>query len=450
MLPPGPRTPKILTTYQLLAQPHRYFPLWRERYGDPFTVRAINGDVVITGRPDLIETIFRADHRIYAPFGVEAVGPLVGTGSVFTLEGEPHRRERKLMMPAFHGARMRAYAQTMATAADTGFATLDDGGEHRLLDAMQAISLEVILRAVFGVSDDQNPQDYAETIVSLIEAIHPAFLFMPFLQRRLGGLSPFARFLDRFEEVNVMLDAQIERRRKDPGEDILSMMLAARYEDDGQMSNAQLADELRTLVVAGHETSALSLSWAIDAVLRHPEVETKLRDEIDGLGDDPDPEAIAKLPYLDAVCKETLRRHPILTESLRLLKEPMQLGDDALPAGAVVSPSMVLAHYDPAVFPEPERFDPDRFLDKSYGPFEYLPFGGGHRRCVGAAFAQFEMKIVLGRLLSRYDVSLASPVPPRPVRRNITMAPHDGVPARLTLRRRVSGRPAAEPMRSAS
>jgi len=450
MLPPGPRTPKILTTYRLLAQPHHHYPRWRERYGDPFTVRAINGTVVITGRPDLIETIFRADHRTYAPFGVEAVGPLVGTASIFALEGEPHRRERKLMMPAFHGARMRAYAETMANAADAGFAAADNCDAPRLLDAMQAISLEVILRAVFGVSDEDNPEDYAEAIVQLIDAIHPAFVFMPFLQRRLGGLSPYARFLERFGEVNEMLDTQIDRRRKEPGEDILSMMLAARYEDDSQMSNGQLADELRTMVVAGHETSALSLSWAIDAVMRHPEVEQRLRDEIDGLGPDPDPEALAKLPYLDAVCKETLRRHPILTESLRLLKEPMTLGEYDLHAGATVSPSILLAHYDPELYPEPERFIPERFVDRSYGPFEYLPFGGGHRRCVGAAFAQFEMKIVLGRLLARYDVSLASPVPPRPVRRNITMAPHDGVPARLTVRRRArrSGAPAS--LRSAS
>jgi len=432
-LPPGPRIPKLLATYQLLAQPMRYYPRWRRRYGDPFTLSAINGTVVTTGRADLIETIFRADHRIYAPFGVEAVGPVVGASSIFTLQGSAHRRERKLMMPAFHGARMRAYATAMARAADDGFVAAGDGG--RLQDAMQAISLDVILRAVFGLDDEENPQGYAEAIVGLIDSVHPALLFMPFLQRRLGGVGPYARFLERFEAVDELLDAQIERRRARPGEDILSMMLASRYEDDTQMSNEQLKDELRALVVAGHETSALALSWAVDAVLRHPMVERRLRAEIDALGEDPDPEALAKLPYLDAVCKETMRRHPIVTESLRLLKEPMVLGDHELDAGLTVSPSILLAHYDPETFPEPERFDPDRFMEKSYGPFSYLPFGGGHRRCVGAAFAQFEMKIVLGRLLARYDVELRSPLPPRPVRRNITLAPHDGVPAQLTPRR---------------
>lgn len=440
-LPPGPRAPKLLTTHRLLAEPSKYMTQWRDRFGDPFTASAVNGTVVVTGRPDLIEAMFRADARDYDPFAAEAVAPLVGERSLFTLRGEAHRRERKLVMPPFHGARMRAYADTMAEAATAGFAPLADGTTHRMQDAMQAISLDVILRAVFGLEDDDGPDDYGEAIVGLIESAHPALIFMPFLQVELGGWGPWARFRRRFDRVDAQLDAQLARRREAPGDDILSMLLGARYEDGAAMSDTQIKDELRTMVVAGHETTALALSWAVDAVHRHPEVLARLRDEIDALGPDPNPESLARCRYLDAVIKETLRRYPILTESMRQLNAPLRWGDHDLPAGVAVAASIILAHQNPDHFPAPERFDPDRFVGKNYPPPVYLPFGGGHRRCVGAAFAHFEMKIVLGRLLADYDVALQAPSAPRPHRRNITMAPHDGVPVRLTRRRsRASGR----------
>lgn len=431
----GPSS-KLLSTYRLLAKPGEYFPQWKARYGDPFVVNAINGRVVLTGRPELIKQIFAADPSHYDPFGVAALAPLLGRQSLLLMSGDAHRAERKLLMPPFHGKRMRAYAELMRDAARRHMHGAC-GRDVKFADVTQAFTLEVILRAVFGVVEERMLNQFSEAIAEVIDAVHPIFVFAPFLQREFGGVGPFAKFSRALERLEAEMDALLERVRAadEPGEDILGMMLEARYDDGSAMTDAHIKDELRTIVTAGHETTALALAWATDLVHRHPKVAAGIRADVDALGPDPTAAELAKLPSVDRAVRETLRIRPILTEALRTLRKPLKLGDMEIPAGHAVGAVVTLVHADPEIYPEPEAFKPERFADRTYKPSEYLPYGGGHRRCIGAAFADFELRIALATMVAEFDVELLDREPPKQVRRNITMAPGNGVPVRLRPRR---------------
>ncbi|CAN0562186.1 unnamed protein product, partial [Laminaria digitata] len=289
----------------------------------------------------------------------------------------------------------------------------------------QAISLEVILRAVLGL-EPHEVDAVAEQVVRTVDGISPIFLFAPFLQVRALGLTPWDRHVARHDALDALMQTRIERLREgELGEDILSLMLSARYEDGSAMSDEHIKDELRTLLVAGHETTALSLAWALDAVHRDPDAQRRLVDEVASA--DACPEAYNRLPWLDAVCKETLRLYPVVPEVMRTLNQPWTFAGYDLLKGTSVGASVHLTHYNPELYPEPLRFKPERFESRSYSPFEYLPFGGGHRRCIGAAFANFELRVVLAAALRALSFECARPEPPKIVRRNITLAPQRGV-----------------------
>ncbi len=429
-LPPGP-SGVLRSTYRVLRSPFRDFPRWSAQYGDPFTIPTVNGTVVMTGDPALIKIIFGADPDLYGPWAVDALGPTLGQRSVFMLEGAAHSRERKLLAPPLHGDRMRAYADVIAGVARRRFAAAADASRVVTLDLAQQISLEVITRAIFGADDDERSLALQAGVLGLVEASSPLMFFMPFLQKEFGGIGPWARFRRKFVVLDALLQQQIDRVRKRPGTDVCSLLAASRYDDGDAMPDAAIRDELRTMLFAGHETTAITISWAIDLLHRNPATLERLRAEIDALGPDPDPEAIAKLEYLDAVCKEALRLYPVVTEVLRVLRAPLQLGAIEIPKGIGVSASVLLAHRREELYPDAEQFRPERFLERRFSPFEYLPFGGGHRRCIGAAFASFEMKIVLGVALARHRLTLLDDEPARPVRRNVTMSPSGGVPIRV-------------------
>jgi cytochrome P450 len=432
---PGPRG-RILSTFRFLGDPYATTLAWRARYGDPFLARVVNGDVVMTGRAEHLKAIFAAPPDTYAPFGVAAVAPVVGRGSLLILGGEAHRRERKLLMPPFHGQRMRAYAETMRRVAEHHLAAAV-GRVTTVQDLAQQITLDIIVRAIFGVEDEAEVTRIGRGVIAVLEAVHPAFLFAPWLQRELGGVGPYARFRKAYDRGDADLQALIEARRArglERGDDILGLLLAARYDDGSPMRDEDVKDELRTLVAAGHETTAMTLAFLVDLAFRRPEVLACAQEEARASAGAP-AEALAALPYLDAVVKETLRLRPIITESMRTLVKPLALGDIEVPAGMHVGASFVLAHHDAARFPEPEAYRPERFLGKSYGPFEYLPFGGGHRRCIGAAFADMELRIVIATLLGAFDLTLLTPFEAPPLRRNLTMAPRGGVPVRVAAAR---------------
>lgn len=445
--PPGPAI-RLWTTYQVLAHPLTSMPGWFRRYGDPVLLPTINGDVVMTAKPELVKQIFAAPGSVYGTFAAKGTAALTGPRSLFQLRGEPHRRHRQLIMPSFHGSRMRAYAADMQEITrdviGSAVGATGSSGRVELHGLTQRISLEIILRTVFGVQDPARVKAFSEAIQRLVAAANPLFLFMPFLQRAPLGLGPWAKFRRAYDRLEQLLCEQLaitRARHQDgnAGEDVLSMLLQARDESGDHLEDEEIRDELRTLLFAGHETTAIALCWAVDAVGRHPAVAERLAAELASLPGQPDPgadaEALAKLPYLEAVCNESLRLYPIVTENLRGLHEPLELGGYSLRPPTAVSASILGVHMSPELYPEPEEFRPERFLERKYGPHEFLPFGGGHRRCIGAAFAGFELRIVLGTLLREFSLRLCNPHPPRPVRRNVTLAPEGGVPVIITADR---------------
>ncbi len=442
-LPKGPRS-AILQSLRVLRDPFRFYEEMRRDYGTLFTLPTLNGLLVISGRAEGARELFRARSESFvAGFGVEAVAPVVGSGSLLLLAGERHRRERKLLSPFFHGSRVRTYGTLVRDTALRHADRWKEGPAFPIHASLQGIALEVILRAIFGVQSTREAERFGEAVTHAIDAAHPVPFFFKALQRELGGYGPWARFVREKRRLDAVLQAHLATRRRAlargdaGGDDVLSQMLSARFEDGSAMSDDDICSQLLTLLVAGHETTATTLAWIFYELHRHPEMLARLRAEIGELGPDPAPEAFGKLSFLRAVVDETLRIHPIISEVFRTVKDRFPFQGYEIPAGVTVSASIVMIHNDPELYPDPTRFRPDRFLERRYGPDEHLPFGGGHRRCLGDAFAMNEIAVVLATLLPRYELALASERPLRMVRRNLTLAPEAGVPMVLRGRRAV-------------
>ena len=434
-LPRGPAGSWI-PTMQLIRNPRAAMEGWVKKYGDPFLLYALNGPVVITGREDLIRTIHGQDPDLYAPFATPTIAPMLGSSSMLILEGDAHRRERRLMTPMFHGDRMKAYGTSMQQIA------LDQLETHRsrdivsTLDLMTEISLEAIVRTIFGGDNRVQATKLIHASQQLVAKSNPILFFSRKTHVSLWGWSPWDRFLAAKKELLDLLDDVIAERQQTSvqHDDILYMLCNATYEDGQAITREHIHSELMTFLFAGHETTALSMTWAMYHLHRYPETLKKFKQELDALPDE-SPATMASAPFLKASVQETLRIHPIVTETLRNLKRPMQFGEYMLPAGMAIAPATVLAHHNSATYPEPELFRPERFLERSYSPFEYMPFGGGHRRCIGAAFASYEMAMVLGTLLKRFDFELVDATPVVPKRRNVTIGPSTGVPIRVVGKR---------------
>lgn len=434
-LPPGPKG-RWWPTLQVIRDPLAAFQGWAARYGDPFFVHALNGPIVVTGRPELIKQIYGGDPNLFEPFATQTLVPMFGAGSMLLMSGELHRRERKLITPMFHGDRMKAYAEAIREVAINEMGLQTPGVTFPTLDLTTRVSFQVIVRTIFGGRDPHIVQRMVEAGRLLVKSLNPLLFFSRKTHIRFAGITPWDRFRTAITHLDAALDHEIEQRQSHPdqhGEDILSMLVHAKYEDGRPMTREHIRDELRTFLFAGHETSAIAMAWAIYHVHRNPQVLATLRQELDAAPRDA-PAALAQRPYLKAVVQETLRIHPIVTEVLRLLRSPMQLGDYHVPAGVALAPATVLVHYSPELYPQPHNFRPERFLERTYTPYEYMPFGGGQRRCIGAAFASFEMAIVLGSWLQHYDFELAEVREIRPKRRNITMGPSRPIMVRVSQR----------------
>ena len=428
-LPPGSRR-TLRNTFNSAVRALEFMAEMRERYGDPYSLSALNGQVVVTAEPEHIRTIFATqDTERFDVFAGPALEAFLGRHSLLMLTGQTHRRERKLLNPPFHGDRMRAYGQAIVAATRRSIGALRPGQAFVAIDRTQAISLEVIVRAVFGVEDLAEIDAHMQATVEAFAAAKPLFFFAKAAQVAPFGLGPWASYQRRSQAADRLLYDQIERVRDQAAEreDILSMMLCARYDDGSSMSDSDIRDELRTLLLAGHETTAITLAWALDAVHRHTEVKERLLAEIEGLGAEPAPEALAKLPYLGAVIDEALRLWPPAEIVARKLREPWHFAGYDLPAGVTVMAAVGTVHYRPDIYPEPHVFRPERFLERKPGPFEYLPFGGGHRRCIGAAFALYEAKLALATMLREWTFELREPGPVPIARRNVTLGPKTGV-----------------------
>jgi len=426
-LPPGPRMPATLQTALWVRRAQWMLGECARRFGDTFTLRiARMGTWVVVSHPRDVEAVFKIDPEVArAGEGNRILEPVLGPSSVLLLDGKPHLRQRKLMLPAFHGARMAGYRELIAGIARTEIERWPRGAPQRLRPRMQALTLEVILRAVLGVSDPGRREELRHALRRLLAmGTDPRWgsLFVVLGPERLAGFGPFRRVR---EPVDRLLYAEIAERRAamrggaDPGEraDIMSMLLAARHEDGSEMSDSELRDELITLLVAGHETTATALAWAGERLARHPEVLTRLAEEARAGGDS---------AYVSAVVQETLRLRPVISIVQRVLAAPLSVAGYELPAGTVLVPALYLVNRRPDTYPDPERFDPERFLGRAPGTYTWIPFGGGVRRCLGAAFAQFEMETVLHELAAQARIAPVREASEPVLRRAVTETPrHD-------------------------
>jgi cytochrome P450 family 110 len=431
-LPDGPKMPLFVRLMQFIFQPLEYVEGLAKNYGDSITVWGDKGTpIVYFTQPQALQQIFTADAScLDAGRTNRGLGFLFGSNSLLLLDGERHQRQRQLLTPPLHGDRMRAYGETIRTIAQQVMASWEIDKTVAIREPMQEISLRVILRVVFGLDEGQRLEELRQLLSSLLDFISSPFMsaatFFDFFMKDFGAWSPWGWVLRQIQKIDKLIYALIQERRTESNQnrqDVLSLMMSARDENGEAMSDAELRDELITLLVAGHETTASTLTWAFYWIDRLPEVRQKLLAELATLGKNPDPTTVTKLPYLSAVCQETLRIYPIVMSATpRITRSPMSIMGYDLPEGAVIVPSIYLAHHREEVYPQPKQFQPERFLEKQFSPYEYLPFGGGHRRCIGLAFAQYEMKLVLATVLMRFQLSPTNKRSQRPVRRGMTMA----------------------------
>ena len=435
-LPDGPTTPRylrILRTFRWIFRPLDVLEERVQRYGDTFALgRDTSTPLVYISNPKAIQQILTTDPEMFEiGRGNRVLQFLLGENSLILLDGQKHQRQRRLLIPPFHGERMRTYGKLICDITEQVISQWKIGEPFKVRSVTQEISLRVILSAVFGLDKGQRFDQLQQLLSSLLDVIGSpltsSFLFFPSLQKDLGAWSPWGRFLRQKQQVDQLIFDEIQERREQAspsGDDILSLLLSARDEAGQPMTNEELRDELLTLLVAGHETTASALAWALYWVDRLPEVRDRLLSELDTLPADADPTAIARLPYLNAVCQETLRIYPIAINPFpRTLKVPMELMGYQFEPGTTLLISVYLTHHREDIYPEPKQFKPERFLERQFSPYEYLPFGGGNRLCIGMAFAQYEMKLVLATILSRYNLTLADNRPVKPTRRGFTVAP---------------------------
>lgn len=430
-LPPGPKSPPVLQTAELTARPVQFVERCRARFGGTFRANLSRiGEMIFFSDPPSIKQVFGSDRDNTITQGRNVVlEPILGTKSLLVQEGEEHLARRRLMLPPFHGERMRAYESTIERAASQEIATWSSGETVLSHPAMQRITLEVIMDAVFGVADERHDELRAGLNRVLRSTRSPsAFgLTFPLLRK----VPPYSSMLRSLRETDQLIAAEIaERRAAGPAteerEDILSMLVAARDENGNGLDDVELRDQLMTLLLAGHETTATALAWCMDLLPRDPAAYERLRSEIDATGGG---------EWMEAVIAETLRVRPVVPMIGRELRKPMELDGWSLSPGTSVMLSIYLAHTRPDVFPDPYRFDPGRFDGVKPDTYSWIPFGGGTRRCIGAAFAQFEMKVVLRTVLSALDLAPGSDRPDEMVRRNVTLSPKHGSPVLVTGRR---------------
>ena len=442
--PTIPNTPPLLRNlrmFQFLWFPLPYIEDRTKRYGDICQTKRQNSPPSVTiCNPQAIKEIFTASPENF-DVGVQNKGLnfLVGDNSLLLLDGKEHQRQRRLLMPSFMGECLDDYSHQIVSITEKVTDRWQVGKPFRVRPFMQEITLRVILRVVFGLDEGERYDGLRKLLSSLLDGISSPLtsplMFFPWLQKDWGSLSPWGRFLRLREQVKELLYDEIRERRNliasgkaSSRKDILTLLISAKDERGEGMTDEELHDELITLLFAGHDTTASALVWALYWIHHIPEVSDKLRFELDNLGADADLKEITKLPYLDAVISETLRIYPIALGTFsRILKSPMSIGGYDFEPGTSLMVSIYALHHREDLYPEPKQFRPERFLQRQYTSYEYIPFGGGSRRCLGAALAKLEMKLVIANILSRFQLALTSDRPIMPVRRGLTMAPPDSL-----------------------
>jgi cytochrome P450 family 110 len=439
--PPNTFLQNIKTTLDWTFRPYEFLDDCSQRYGDPIRFGGEKfTSAVYFSHPKALEQIFTADPATFTIGAANrSLQPLLGLNSLILLDGDRHQHQRKLVAPPFHGENMQASGLLICDVTKQVINQLKVGEPFRVRQCMQDISLQVILRNIFGLHEGEQPQRLKQLIISVLDSVGSTFgssqLLIPSLQKNWGKWSPWGRFLLEKQQLDELLNAEIQQRRSaktkpDNTEyhsiynDILSQMISAHDEAGQPMSDAEIHDEIITLLFGGHETTASALTWALYWIHYYPDIREKLFKELNTLPPEPNPKDIIRLPYLEAVCQETLRIYPIIPIGFgRFLNAPLEVMGYRFEKGSALFPAIYLTHRREEIYPEPTKFRPERFLERRFSPYEYLPFGGGSRRCIGAAFAPFELKLVLATILREYSLSLTDLRPVKPKRRGISVAP---------------------------
>lgn len=437
-LPDGSRTHPLLQTFQWLTNPLEYMENSAQRYGDIFTVRlgpTFKPQVFISN-PEYIEQIFTSDPKqLDSGESAGFSSAFFGRQSILALEGEPHRRQRKLLTPPFHGERMLAYGDIIRDITKQVASQWPIGEPFSVLPSMQAISFQIISKAVFSLEEGERYEKLKELFIAILNPKRPLLrvlmLLFPSLRQALGPWSLWKKFMHQIEEIDKLIYIEIQERKEQANElsqnDILSLMRSAGDEQGQGMTDIELRDQVITLLVAGYEAPTTALYWAFYWIHHLPEVREKLLQELDSLGENPDPNTILRLPYLNAVCCETLRLYPpAILAFTRVVKSPLKIGDYQFEPGTLLLPCVYLTHHRQDLYPNPKQFKPERFLERQFAPYEYFPFGGGNRRCIGMAFYLLEMKMALVTVLSSLDMKLADNKSVQPVIRGLLLGPEVG------------------------
>lgn len=439
-LPCGPKTNPVLQMAQWIFRPLEFMEDCDRQFGEAFTLRLgeQSRPIVFFSHPAAIQQIFAAHAKVFDSGRANQLPlrPLLGKKSLELLDGRKHQRQRQLLLPPFHGERMRHYADLIWDTADCVTGQWPVNQPFQARPALQEISFRLMHRVLFGTDRGEWFEQVSYLFDHLFQTassspLSSMHLFFPSLRLDLGAWSPWGKFVRQREQLDRLLYEQIQQRRQQPEgvhTDMLSLLMSATDENGNAMSDDYLHSELMTLLFAGHETIATALSWALYWIHAIPGVRDKILQELDALGNSPDRGEITKLPYLSAVIQETLRIYPVgLITFPRILKTPLDIGEYALEKGTVIAGCIYLTHQRSDLYPEPKQFRPERFLERQFAPHEFFPFGGGSRRCLGGNFAPYAMKLVLSRILLGWELNLAEKIPVKPMRRGVTTAPASGV-----------------------
>lgn len=429
-MPPAPRIPKLLQGVGFLAAREKSVAALAKRHGPTFTLNLpIFGETVVVGDPALVKELFTAKPDLIARAGV--LGEMFGPGSTFSLDGAEHRERRKLLVPPFHGKRMAGYEAIVEEEVMREIASWPEGQEFETMPSMMRITLNAILRTVFG-AEGRALDELREELPQMVLYASRLAVLPPVVRRDFGPRSPGRKLADnrrRYDEIIARLIADI---RSDPAfeqrTDVLSLMLQARYEDGSPISDDHVADELLTLLAAGHETTATTLAWTVERLRRHPRLLHRLTAEVDVGGSE----------LVQATIWEVQRTRPVITGTARMTKTRMRLGDWVIPENRVLMASITLAHATDGSFPDPSVFDPDRFVGNPPDNYAWIPYGGGIRRCIGAAFANMEMIVTLRTLLREFEFGTTYTAGERKHSRGVAIAPGRGGRAVVYRRRAVA------------
>lgn len=426
----------LFQTLELIRDPLAFFDKYQHRFGDRFAARVLGWGsplVVFGSEPEFIEAIFNTTSKKLDLGKITHVfRPFAGDLSLIMSTGEAHQRQRRLLMPPLHGDRLRDYGETICQLTAAIFEELPLDRAFEMRDILEKITLRAILRVVFGIAPGERAATLEAAIARVLRLINqPLFsvlFFFPPLQRDWGHWSPWGHYQRLQNRIDREVYAEIAERRGAPTaerrDDVLSLLLAARDEAGQLMSDRELRDQLVTLLFLGHDTTASALAWAFYWLHDRPEAIARLQDELAALGPAPGPREIAALPYLQAICQETLRIYPIASISQpRVVREAVEIAGCTYAPGTILVPTIYMAHRREAAFPAASEFRPERFCQRQYSAAEYFPFGGGSRTCIGSAFALYQMKLVLATAIARVRLELAPQPPIRPTRRGITFVP---------------------------